>query len=106
MPYVALVRFGRRNAGAAWASAACGFFSCLAWYLIAYGPTSIWGPQLGSVAAGIPPFFIGFLFSWIADRGFAPSESPALNRRLISRAGGVESPAASPDGCGRPIEAL
>ena len=81
VPYVALVRFGRRNAGAAWASAACGFFSCLAWYLIAYGPTSIWGPQLGSVAAGIPPFFIGFLFSWIGWIAVsALSESPALEQ--------------------------
>jgi len=81
VPYVALVRFGRRNAGAAWASAACGFFSCLAWYLIAYGPTSIWGPQLGSVAAGIPPFFIGFLFSWIGwITVSALSESPALEQ--------------------------
>ena len=81
VPYVALVRFGRRNAGAAWASAACGFFSCLAWYLIAYGPTSIWGPQLGSVAAGIPPFFVGFLFSWIGWIAVsALSESPALEQ--------------------------
>lgn len=81
VPYVALVRFGRRNAGAAWASAACGFFSCLAWYLIAYGPTSIWGPQLGSVAAGIPPFFVGFLFSWIGWIAVsALSEPPALEQ--------------------------
>lgn len=64
---------------AAWASAACGFFSCLAWYLIAYGPTSIWGPQLGSVAAGIPPFFVGFLFSWIGWIAVsALSESPGF----------------------------
>ncbi|WP_308775826.1 sodium:solute symporter family protein [uncultured Bilophila sp.] len=81
VPYVALVRFGRRNAGAAWASAACGFFSCLVWYLIAYGPTSIWGPQFGSVAAGIPPFFVGFLFSWIGwAAASALSESPALEQ--------------------------
>ncbi|WP_300715571.1 sodium:solute symporter family protein, partial [uncultured Bilophila sp.] len=65
VPYVALVRFGRRNATAAWVSAASGFLSCLAWYLLAYGPTSLWGPQLGSVAAGNPPFFIGFLCSGI-----------------------------------------
>ena len=49
--------------------------------MIAYGPTSIWGPQLGSVAAGIPPFFIGFLFSWIGWIAVsALSESPALEQ--------------------------
>ena len=81
VPYVALVRFGRRNALAAWASAACGFLSCLAWYLIAYGPTAIWGPQFGLMAAGIPPFFVGFIFSWIGWIAVSTlSESPALEQ--------------------------
>ncbi len=65
VPYVALVRFGRRHATAAWVSAASGFLSWLARNMLADGPTSLWGPQLGSVAAGIPPFFIGFLCSGI-----------------------------------------
>ncbi|MFQ6994315.1 hypothetical protein [Bilophila wadsworthia] len=80
VPYVALVRFGRRNAGQHGPAPRAGS-SHLAWYLIAYGPTSIWGPQLGSVAAGIPPFFIGFLFSWIGWIAVsALSESPALEQ--------------------------
>ena len=107
VPYVALVRFGRRNAGAAWASAACGFFSCLAWYLIAYGPTSIWGPQLGSVAAGIPPFFVGFLFSWIGWIAVsALSESRLGTGGLIFRGGRRGRSRRPPRRLRTPIEAL
>ena len=81
VPYVALVVFGRRNAKAAWASAAFGFFSCLGWYLLAYGSTSIWGPQFGSVAAGIPPFFIGILCSGLGWCAFAAAASPVLEEQ-------------------------
>lgn len=69
VPYVALVRGGRRNAAAAWTGAAAGFTACLLWYLIAYGPTALAGPLLGSAAAAVPPFFAGLFCSlagWFA----------------------------------------
>ncbi|MEG1610158.1 MAG: sodium:solute symporter family protein, partial [Bilophila sp.] len=47
IPYVALVRFGQRSTAGAWASATCGFVACLGWYLLAYGPTALVGPQFG-----------------------------------------------------------
>ena len=81
VPYVALVAFGRRNAKAAWASASFGFFSCLGWYLLAYGSTSIWGPQFGSAAAGIPPFFIGILCSGLGWCAFASAASPIMEEQ-------------------------
>ncbi len=62
-PYLALVCFNRRHAPAALGSAVLGFASCLVWYLAAYAPTAVIDPIFGRAAAGIPPFFVGFLFS-------------------------------------------
>lgn len=65
VPYVALVRYGQRNAAAAWTGSAAGFAACLFWYLIAYGPTALAGPLLGSAAAAVPPFFAGLFCSLV-----------------------------------------
>ena len=77
VPYIALIRFDRQNAGAAWGSAICGFVSCMVWYLGAYAPTAIWGPQFGAAAAGIPPFFVGLLCSVGGWWAFAGTREPA-----------------------------
>ena len=59
VPYILLVCWNRRNGSAALSSALCGFVACLAWYLLAYGPTALFEPLFGQTLAGIPPFFIG-----------------------------------------------
>ncbi len=63
IPYVALVRMGRRSALAAWYSAGAGFLSCMVWYLFVSRGTAIVPPVLGPQMALIPPFFAGFAFS-------------------------------------------
>lgn len=60
--YVALVRFGKRSALAASLSCGAGFAGCLFWYLMAQ-KTLFATPLLGSSAALIPPFFVGFALS-------------------------------------------
>jgi SSS family solute:Na+ symporter len=62
VPYVALVRFGRRRCAAAWLSAGAGFTACMAWYLLAYGPTALVPPLFGGLGR-IPPFFVGLAAS-------------------------------------------
>lgn len=62
VPYVALVRFGKRHASSAWCSVMLGFSACLFWYLCAYTPTAVITPLFGA-AGKIPPFFIGLAFS-------------------------------------------
>lgn len=62
VPYVALVRFGQRNARAAWLSAGTGFVSCLAWYLLVYRSTAV-VPSLFPSLTDIPPFFVGLALS-------------------------------------------
>lgn len=65
VPYVALVRFGQRNAIAAWSSALCGFASCLFWYLCVCRATM--NPAFAVAALSgfshIPPFFVGIACS-------------------------------------------
>lgn len=66
VPYVALVRFGQRNAVAACLSGGIGFASCLFWYLCVYQPTALMQP-LFSGLADLPPFFVGLgcsLLGW------------------------------------------
>lgn len=60
--YVALVRFGKRSSLAAWLSSACGFTTCMIWYLIAHKGFAV-VPIFWQQAALIPPFFIGFFCS-------------------------------------------
>jgi Na+/pantothenate symporter len=62
VPYVALVRFGRRNRRAAWCSAVGGFGSCLFWYLFLYQPTALVTPIFPELSQ-VPPFFVGLGFS-------------------------------------------
>ena len=86
--YVALVRFGKRSAVAAWLSFLAGFASCLAWYLMADKNFAVI-PMPWPALAKIPPFFAGFACSlagwcigWALDaRGrrhsnFWPSRTP------------------------------
>lgn len=69
VPYVALVRFGARNASAAWCSAVFGFCVCLFCYLCVYAPTrnaALTLPLFSSLGV-VPPFFVGLgasLFGW------------------------------------------
>lgn len=58
VPYVALVRFGKRSPACAWLSASMGFAACLGWYLLVYAPTALVTPLFPALA-GIPPFFAG-----------------------------------------------
>lgn len=62
VPYVALVRFGKRNAPAAWCAAITGFMVCLFWYLCIAESTALTTPLIPSLK-GIPPFFAGLAFS-------------------------------------------
>ena len=62
VPYVALVRFGKRCPVAAWLSCAAGFTVCMFWYLTANKSFSIF-PIFWEKASIIPPFFVGFAFS-------------------------------------------
>ena len=62
VPYLALVRTGKRHAPSAWLSALCGFFACLLWYLCVYKSTAIISPLFGA-AGSIPPFFVGLAFA-------------------------------------------
>ena len=80
VPYVALVRFGRRNSVAAWTSALCGFAACLFWYLCVYKPTmnpAIAVPPLSGFSH-IPPFFVGIACSLA---GWAVGALAGLPRR-------------------------
>lgn len=70
VPYLALVRFGRRNPVAAWCSALAGLGSCLFWYLWVYEATSLTASVLPSLRH-TPPFFAGLtcsLLGWSAGR--------------------------------------
>lgn len=62
VPYVALVRFGRRHSFAAWSSAVSGLGVCLFWYLCVYKPTAVMPPLFASLA-DMPPFFAAFACS-------------------------------------------
>ena len=71
--YVALVRFGKRSARAAWISSVTGFLVCMFWYLSADPKFAIL-PCPWPEMAKIPPFFIGFAVSlagwyagWLLD---------------------------------------
>ena len=67
VPYVALVRFGKRNAVAAWCGAVSGFAACLFWYVSVYAPTL--NPSLAvpffSAFKDMPPFFVGLGVSFV-----------------------------------------
>lgn len=83
IPYVALVRMGKRSALAAWLSCGAGFIACMFWYLCVSPSTAVLPLMLGKSAAMIPPFFIGFGFSllgwcagWALDSK-AATEMPA-----------------------------
>ena len=81
VPYIALVRFKRQHAKAAWLSATCGFTACLGWYLLAYGPTAMVKPVFGAQAALMPPFFVGAFASllvWSLVAMTASEPSPSL----------------------------
>ena len=62
VPYVALVRFGKRCPVAAWMSCTAGFTVCMFWYLTANKSFSVL-PLFWETASIIPPFFAGFAFS-------------------------------------------
>lgn len=71
VPYVALVRFGKRNATAAWCAALGGFSACLLWYLCVYAPTRSAAVSIPALAdfGAMPPFFVGLgvsLLGWFA----------------------------------------
>lgn len=97
VPYLALVRFGRQNAAAAWGSALLGFGSCLFWYLAVYGPTAFLFPAGISVPVGfavVPPFFIGVgasCFGWYlglaASRICAASSVRQANHGVSEQSG-------------------
>lgn len=62
VPYIALTRFGKQHAAAAWGASLLGFSACLFWYLVMYAPTAFalfHNIAANSPAAAIPPFFIG-----------------------------------------------
>ena len=62
VPYVALVRFGKRCPVAAWMSCVAGFSVCMFWYLMAHKSLGVL-PLFWETASIIPPFFAGFAFS-------------------------------------------
>lgn len=62
VPYVALVRFGKRHALAAWCSAVAGFVTCLVWYLWIDKAAAPGGGALAALSQ-VPPFFAGLAFS-------------------------------------------
>lgn len=78
VPYIALVRFGKRNALAAWISAVTGFTVCLFWYLCAYAPTAVIPPLFGELGR-IPPFFVAI------GASFAGWSAGALVRKASYR---------------------
>ena len=79
--YVALVRFGKRSARAAWTSSATGFAVCMFWYLSA-DPKFAVLPCPWPEMAKIPPFFIGFAVSlagWFAGWLLDPKRNENSN---------------------------
>ncbi|MDL2316959.1 sodium:solute symporter family protein [Desulfovibrio sp. OttesenSCG-928-A18] len=80
VPYVALVRFEKRNAGAAWCSAIAGFVTCLGWYLLVYRSTALVEPVFVT-GASIPPFFPGLsvsLLGWFLGYALLPRRQPGV----------------------------
>lgn len=86
VPYIMLVRFGKRNARAALWSVAWGLAACGTWYMCLYAPTAVWIPAgpLFAALGQIPPFFAGVFFSlagWITGAATTlPAREAALGK--------------------------
>ena len=95
VPYVALVRFGRRNRRAAWCSAVCGFVSCLFCYLCLYKPTALTAPLLAELSQ-TPPFFVGLgcsLAGWTLGLALGTAGERGAERAAERAAPSRQSPA-------------
>lgn len=82
IPYLMLVRGERRNSRAALCSAVCGFVACMAWYLLAHGPTALIAPLFGAAASMMPPFFVGLAGSglgWLIAARHSEEPSPEFS---------------------------
>lgn len=88
VPYVALVRFGRRNSAAAWSAAVSGFTACLFWYLAVYAPTATSSLTVSAFAPlrDMPPFFVGLGVSLVGWWAGATVAGLAAQRRSMAAA--------------------